>query len=74
MLCMMAAIAIVSPLYAQDIVKVKQLTTEAESQVANGQWDEAIATLNTIRNIMGSLEGKPKELYNQAQEGKRREE
>lgn len=74
MLCMMAAIAIVSPLNAQDIVKVKQLTTEAESQVANGQWDEAIATLNTIRNIMGSLEGKPKELYNQAQEGKRREE
>lgn len=74
MLCMMAAIAVVSPLYAQDIVKVKQLTTEAESQIANKQWDEAIATLLTIRSIMGSLEGKPKELYNQAQEGKRREE
>ena len=74
LLCMLVLFVFANTANAQDIARVKQLTTEAETQLANGQWDEAIATLNTIRGIMGSLEGKPKELYNQAQEGKKRQE
>ncbi|MBL7812912.1 MAG: hypothetical protein JNL57_11860 [Bacteroidetes bacterium] len=59
--------------YAQDIAMVKAYTSEAETLIAGEDYSGAIAKLKKVREIMGSLEGKPLELYNTANEGLKRQ-